>query len=94
MDLGNLSPDGVRPVVVRIPVEPVEAAMEADALDAVHSAGEVAVRGPLFGVVAQTAEDGQRWRAVTSITAPFPQISRGTTAGSTGCRARSAGREP
>ncbi|MEU0857372.1 DUF5954 family protein [Streptomyces griseofuscus] len=78
MDLGNVSRDGVRPVVVRIPVEPVEAAMEADALDAVHSAGEVAVRGPLFGVVAQTAEDGQRWRAVTSITAPFPQISRDT----------------
>lgn len=76
MDLGNVRPDGVRPIVVRVPVEPVEAAMEADALDAVVSAGEVAVRGPLFGVVAQSEQDGQRWRAVTSITAPFPQMSR------------------
>ncbi|MFH8336607.1 DUF5954 family protein [Streptomyces sp. AM6-12] len=76
MDLGNVRPDGVRPVVVRVPVEPVEAAMEADALEAVFSAGEVAVRGPLFGVVEQRPEDGPRWRAVTSIASPFPQLSR------------------
>ena len=76
MDLGDVRPDGVRPLVVRVPVEPVEAAMEADAADAVVSAGEVAVRGPLFGVVAQNPEDGQRWRVVVAITAGFPQMSR------------------
>ncbi len=42
-----------RPVVVRIPVEPVEAAMEADARDAAL-VSSLAVRGPLFGVVAQS----------------------------------------
>ncbi|MEU2376100.1 DUF5954 family protein [Streptomyces misionensis] len=76
MDPGDVRPGALRPVVVRVPVEPVEAAMEADAADAVLSAGEVAVRGPLFGVVAQCPEDGLCWRVVVPVTAGFPQMSR------------------
>ncbi|WKD30594.1 DUF5954 family protein [Streptomyces xanthophaeus] len=71
-----MRPRGSRPVVVRVPVEPVEAAVEADALDAVARAGDVVVRGPLFGVAAQSAGDGPRWRVVLEVTAGCPQQAR------------------
>lgn len=76
MDRGDMRPRGSRPVVVRVPVEPVEAAREADALDAAARAGDVVVRGPLFGVAAQSAEDGPRWRVVLEVTAGCPQQAR------------------
>lgn len=65
-----------RPVVVRVPVEPVEAAMEADAFDAAVRNGAVAVRGPLFGVALQSKEDGGRWRVAVQITHSCPQQAR------------------
>ncbi|MFJ2774742.1 DUF5954 family protein [Streptomyces sp. NPDC087300] len=68
-------PDDLGPVVVRIPQEPVEAAMEADAVDAIHTQ-DVVVRGPLFGVAAQDAADGPRWRVVASVRASFAQEAR------------------
>lgn len=64
-----------RPVVVRVPVEPVEAAMEADALDAALRS-TLAVRGPLFGVAAQSEGEGRRWRVVVSVTHGCPQQAR------------------
>ncbi|MFG2975485.1 DUF5954 family protein [Streptomyces sp. NPDC048331] len=76
MDRGDMRPRGSRPVVVRVPVEPVEAAREADALDAVARAGDVVVRGPLFGVAAQAPGDGPRWRVVLEVTAGCPQQAR------------------
>ncbi|MFJ6793535.1 DUF5954 family protein [Streptomyces sp. NPDC091268] len=76
MDRRNVGPGGPRPVVVRLPVEPVEAAVEADAVDAVARAGNVVVRGPLFGVAAQSAADGPRWRVVLAVTDGCPQQSR------------------
>ncbi|MFI1201663.1 DUF5954 family protein [Streptomyces sp. NPDC020883] len=76
MDFGDVRRGGVRPVAVRIPVEPVEAAMEADAVDAAVQAGDVAVRGPLFGVAAQDADDGERWRVVVAVSAGCPQMAR------------------
>ncbi|MBT2482404.1 DUF5954 family protein [Streptomyces sp. ISL-94] len=78
MNRGDVGPDGSRPVVVRVrvPVEPVEAAVEADAVDAVTRAGDVVVRGPLFGVAAQGAGDGPRWRVVIEMTAGCPQQAR------------------
>ncbi|MFK0289812.1 DUF5954 family protein [Streptomyces sp. NPDC090442] len=76
MDHGDVRPGGVRPMVVRVPVEPVEAAMEADAVDAAAQVGEVAIRGPLFGVAAQDADDGQRWRVVVSVSTGCPQMAR------------------
>ncbi len=36
----------------------------------------MAIRGPLFGVVAQDADDGQRWRVVVSVSSGFPQMAR------------------
>ncbi|MFE5521554.1 DUF5954 family protein [Streptomyces virginiae] len=76
MDRGDVGPRGSRPVVVRVPVEPVEAAREADALDAVARAGDVVVRGPLFGVAAQSPGDGPRWRVVLEVTSGCPQQAR------------------
>ncbi|MFD9405771.1 DUF5954 family protein [Streptomyces sp. NPDC059989] len=78
MDRGDVGPDGTRPVVVRVrvPVEPVEAVVEADAVDAVTRAGDVVVRGPLFGVAAQHADDGPRWRVVIAMTTGCPQQAR------------------
>ncbi|WP_282692637.1 DUF5954 family protein [Streptomyces sp. CC208A] len=67
---------GEWPVTVRVPVEPVEAAVEADALDAAMRSRALAVRGPLFGVAAQGAEDGRRWRVVLEVTEPCPQDAR------------------
>ncbi|MFF3843407.1 DUF5954 family protein [Streptomyces sp. NPDC001930] len=68
-------PDGW-PVVVRVPVEPVEAAMEADAHDAAVRNSALAVRGPLFGVVSQGQDDGQRWRVFVEVTHGCPQQAR------------------
>lgn len=76
MDHGAAGPGGSRPMVVRVPVEPVEAAMEADAVDAVARAGDLVVRGPLFGVVMQEPGGGQRWRVVVAVTAGCPQEAR------------------
>ncbi|MFD8982563.1 DUF5954 family protein [Streptomyces sp. NPDC059564] len=76
MDREGVGPGGTRPVVVRVPVEPVEAVMEADAADSTVLAGDVVVRGPLFGVAAQDAGDGQRWRVVIAVTAGCPQLAR------------------
>ncbi|MFD8410162.1 DUF5954 family protein [Streptomyces sp. NPDC059650] len=76
MDRGDAGPDRPRPMVVRVPVEPVEAAAEADAVDAVARAGDVAVRGPLFGVAARRPGDGPRWRVVVAVAAGCPQLAR------------------
>ncbi|MBT2539431.1 hypothetical protein J7E99_01590 [Streptomyces sp. ISL-44] len=76
MNRGDVGPGGSWPVVVRVPVEPVEAVVEADAVDAVARAGDVVVRGPLFGVAAQRAGDGPRWRVVLAVTAGCPQLAR------------------
>ncbi|MFF1921185.1 DUF5954 family protein [Streptomyces sp. NPDC058221] len=65
-----------RPVVVRVPVEPVEAAMEADARDAMVRHGGLAVRGPLFGVALQGNEAGRRWRVAIAVTHSCPQQAR------------------
>ncbi|WP_330242095.1 DUF5954 family protein [Streptomyces sp. NBC_00525] len=66
---------GQQPVLVRIPVEPVEAAMEADARDAALRQ-TVAVRGPVFGVVSQKEGEGRRWRVVIEVTHSCPQVAR------------------
>ncbi|MEU6993469.1 DUF5954 family protein [Streptomyces sp. NPDC046465] len=63
-------------MTVRMPVEPVEAAMEADASDAASRTGSLAVRGPLFGVAAQRREDGGRWRVTGEVTQGCPQQAR------------------
>ncbi|MEV4937382.1 DUF5954 family protein [Streptomyces zaomyceticus] len=62
---------GEWPLLVRIPVEPVEAAVEADALAAAARYSALAVRGPLFGVAAQ--DGGRRWRVVIEVTHSCPQ---------------------
>ncbi|MFB7609927.1 DUF5954 family protein [Streptomyces gardneri] len=67
---------GEWPVVVRVPVGPVEAAMEADALDAAVRHSALAVRGPLFGVAAQSGDGGRRWRVVVEVTHGCPQQAR------------------
>ncbi|MCX5232983.1 DUF5954 family protein [Streptomyces sp. NBC_00233] len=64
------------PVVVRVPVEPAEAAMEADARDAAARHSALAVRGPLFGVARQSKGDGQRWRVIVDVTHGCPQQAR------------------
>jgi hypothetical protein len=76
MNHGDAGPGGAWPVVVRIPLEPVEAAVEADALDAAAQTMSLGVRGPLFGVVAQAAGDGRRWRVIASVTRGCPQQAR------------------
>ncbi|OKJ48610.1 hypothetical protein AMK27_38210 [Streptomyces sp. CB02009] len=68
-------PDGW-PVVVRVPVEPVEAAIEADARDAAVRNSALAVRGPLFGVATQSRTDGRQWRVVVEVTHGCPQQAR------------------
>lgn len=67
---------GMRPVTVRVPVEPVEAAVEADARDAAVHSDRLAVRGPLFGVAAQDTDDTARWRVVVEVTHGYPQEAR------------------
>ncbi|MFB7868027.1 DUF5954 family protein [Streptomyces sp. NPDC056069] len=69
---------GEWPVVVRVPVEPVEAAVEADAADAAVRHSALAVRGPLFGVAAQDRDQvGKgRWRVVVEVTHGCPQQAR------------------
>ncbi|MFD9047949.1 DUF5954 family protein [Streptomyces zaomyceticus] len=66
------------PVAVRVPVEPVEAAMEADAADAAASHSALAVRGPLFGVAWQDRdhEGERRWRVIVEVTHGCPQQAR------------------
>ncbi|MFD3999011.1 DUF5954 family protein [Streptomyces sp. NPDC058583] len=64
------------PVVVRVPVEPVEALVEADARDAAVRNSALAVRGPLFGVASQDKDDGHRWRVVVEVTHGCPQQAR------------------
>ncbi|MFF8835813.1 DUF5954 family protein [Streptomyces sp. NPDC015130] len=66
---------GEWPVVV-VPVEPVEAAMEADAADAAVRHSALAVRGPLFGVATQGKGGGRRWRVVVEVTHGCPQQAR------------------
>ncbi|MER5204812.1 DUF5954 family protein [Streptomyces sp. NPDC002825] len=69
---------GEWPVLVRVPVEPVEAAVEADAAHAVARYSALAVRGPLFGVASQhRARDAlRRWRVVVGVTQGCPQQAR------------------
>ncbi|WP_426404631.1 DUF5954 family protein [Streptomyces sp. R-07] len=57
-------------------MEPVEAAMEADAVDAAVRHSALVVRGPLFGVAAQSKDDGPRWRIVVEVTHGCPQQAR------------------
>ncbi|MFJ6760851.1 DUF5954 family protein [Streptomyces sp. NPDC091273] len=75
MDRGDVGAGWSRPMVVRVPVEPVEAAVEADAVDAVARTADVVVRGPLFGVAAQYAGES-RWRVVLAVTDGCPQQAR------------------
>ncbi|MFB7744000.1 DUF5954 family protein [Streptomyces sp. NPDC056132] len=76
MEHGDAARGGARPLVVRVPVEPVEAAVEADALDAVARTGNLVVRGPLFGVAAQEDGDGHVWRVIVAVTLGCPQQAR------------------
>ncbi|MFI1094113.1 DUF5954 family protein [Streptomyces sp. NPDC020917] len=73
---GEVGPDGMWPVVVRYPDGPVEAVEEADAVDAARQAQTLMVRGPLYGVAAQSGGDGPRWRVVRSVTSACPQDAR------------------
>ncbi|MEU3480856.1 DUF5954 family protein [Streptomyces sp. NPDC033754] len=57
-------------------MEPVEAAMEADALDAAARHSALAVRGPLFGVATQDQDGGRRWQVVIEVTHGCPQQAR------------------
>ncbi|WP_326734005.1 DUF5954 family protein [Streptomyces sp. NBC_01022] len=63
-------------MAVWVPLEPVEATMEADAVDAAVRGLSVAVRGPLFGVASQSEGDGRRWRVVIEVTHGCPQQAR------------------
>ncbi|MEV5599794.1 DUF5954 family protein [Streptomyces sp. NPDC052496] len=72
----NVSRGRMRPIAVRRPQNPVEAVMEADALDAVPGIASILVRGPLFGVAVQDAEPAARWRVVTAVEAGCPQQAR------------------
>ncbi|MEO3974897.1 DUF5954 family protein [Streptomyces sp. CAU 1734] len=86
MEHEDLGPRAARPMVVRVPVEPVEAVVEADAADAAARAGGLALRGPLFGVASLDADspgtaspdggDRPRWRVVTAVTSGCPQQAR------------------
>jgi hypothetical protein len=67
---------GEWPVAVRVPVEPVEAAVEADARDAAVRSSTLAVRGPLFGVASPCGDGGRRWRVVVEVTHGCPQQAR------------------
>ncbi|MBZ4323059.1 DUF5954 family protein [Streptomyces sp. SCA2-4] len=71
-----MKPDCVRPIKVRYPEDPVEAVVEADALDAALHVDAVLVRGPLFGVVAQDVGEAPRWRVVIPVQDGCPQLSR------------------
>jgi hypothetical protein len=69
-------PDRLWPVVVRYPDGPVEAVVEADALDAARTAQRLMVRGPLFGVAVQDDPRVERWRVVRALTSATPQDAR------------------
>ncbi|GHF65786.1 hypothetical protein GCM10010218_54200 [Streptomyces mashuensis] len=66
----------MQPIVIRYPEGPVEAVVEADALDAALDLNRVMVRGPLFGVAAQGAGEAPRWRVVVAVEAGCPQQAR------------------
>ncbi|OKI02398.1 hypothetical protein A6A06_15260 [Streptomyces sp. CB02923] len=72
----NVSQGGMRRIVVRHPKDPVEAVMEADALDAALGTATILVRGPLFGVAAQDAGQAPRWQVVSAVEAGCPQQAR------------------
>ncbi|GLV87746.1 hypothetical protein Slala03_74350 [Streptomyces lavendulae subsp. lavendulae] len=76
MEQRDMGPGGARPVVVRVPVGPVEAVVEADAADAAKQLADLAVRGPLFGVAAQDVRGGPGWSVVRPVTAGCPQQAR------------------
>ncbi|RKT02859.1 hypothetical protein BX286_0770 [Streptomyces sp. 3211.6] len=76
-DMGSgPGPGTARPMVVRVPVDPVEAVVEADAADAAKQLAKVAVRGPLFGVAAQDDRGGPAWSVVSAVTLGCPQQAR------------------
>ncbi|MFH8349504.1 DUF5954 family protein [Streptomyces sp. NPDC018045] len=72
----NVSRGRMRPIAVRHPEDPVEAVMEADALDAALDTTTILVRGPLFGVAAQDTGQAPRWRVVSAVEAGCPQQAR------------------
>ncbi|MFI6684249.1 DUF5954 family protein [Streptomyces sp. NPDC050485] len=77
MGHGDVNPGGMRRIVVRYPEDPVEAVMEADALDAAQAIESLLVRGPLFGVAAQDAAgEALGWRVVVAVAAGCPQEAR------------------
>ncbi|MEU8779122.1 DUF5954 family protein [Streptomyces sp. NPDC048606] len=80
-------------MAVRVPVEPVEAAIEADARDAAARTAKVVVRGPLFGVAALPPWAGARWRVVAAVTDGCPQISRDGLNSTLWFRAKDAARD-
>ncbi|MFJ3229643.1 DUF5954 family protein [Streptomyces sp. NPDC086787] len=76
MGHGDTSPDWLPPIVVRLPQDPVEAVVEADAIDAELDPRKMMVRGPLFGVVAQAAGEAPRWRVVVPVVSGCAQEAR------------------
>ncbi|MFF4495300.1 DUF5954 family protein [Streptomyces sp. NPDC001546] len=76
MERRETGPGNARPVVVRVPVDPVEAVVEADAADAAKRLADVAVRGPLFGVAKQDDGAGPGWSVVLALTDGCPQLAR------------------
>ncbi|MCY0934878.1 DUF5954 family protein [Streptomyces sp. H34-S4] len=61
---------------VELAKHPVAAAQEADASDAARRYAHYIIRGPLFGIAAQDAGDGHRWRVLTPVACGFPQDAR------------------
>lgn len=94
MDHRDAGPGGVRPITVRVPVEPVEAAVEADAVDAVARMENLVVRGPLFGVAAQEDGDGPAWRVIVAVTLGCPQQARDSLNSRLWFRAKDEAHEP
>ncbi|MFJ8311422.1 MULTISPECIES: DUF5954 family protein [unclassified Streptomyces] len=66
----------MRRIVVRYPEDPVEAVVEADALDAALDVEALLVRGPLFGVAAQDVGEAPGWRVLVAVAAGCPQEAR------------------
>ncbi|GAA2262497.1 hypothetical protein GCM10010232_62690 [Streptomyces amakusaensis] len=76
MEQRDLGPGRMRPMAVRVPVELVEAVVEADASDAAARYSDLALRGPRFGVVAQAPGERSRWQVVVPVTDGAPQMAR------------------
>ncbi len=72
----KMRPDRVRPILVKCPEGPVEAVVEADALDAALDMDSVLARVPLSGVVSQDAGEAPRWRVVVAVQDGCPQPAR------------------